>query len=105
MYWACFVIGAVLALLFRRAVCDAVSTDCFTFTVQHVPISVLALVGLVYWLWRWLVLDAMAKRTGQSAEELGRNSSSPIRKLCLCASALALGWWFGSIGHAVFIRR
>ena len=104
MYLASFVIGIVLALVLRRSVCELVAADCFRFTVQSIPVFIAALVGLTYWLWRWFVLGPLAKRTGQSAEHLGRNSSSPVRKTCLGALALALGWLLGSLVHVAFVR-
>ena len=103
MYLASFIIGIVLALVLRRSICELVAVDCFRFTVQSIPVFIAALVGLTYWLWRWLVLSPLAKRTGQSAEHLRRNSSSPVRRSCLCALALALGWLLGSLLHVAFV--
>ena len=99
MYLLSFFLGAVLALSLRSWVCERVTTDCFRFTVQLVPTFIAALVGLTYWLWRWLVLNRLARLTGESAEKLGRTSRSPVRLASLCALSLALGWMLGSLVH------
>ena len=99
LYVAAMLIGAVLAVTLRAPVCALFAAKCWLTMVQTVPITITAVAGLVLWGWKLLVVNRVARRTGQSAEHIASNSPSIVRRSGLTLLAFALGWLVAGFVH------
>mgnify|MGYP001191333339 CR=1 FL=1 len=62
---------------------------------QAVPLGIAAVAGLVLYAWKFLVVERLAKESGESTENIARRSKSRVRQTGLALLLLALAWLLG----------